>query len=269
MVLESLEPRLLSNASILEIWEKGAALSGSQKSRLLLAVGYPQASVDLIDRSPLGAWNVALLRLREWQIGSNITLIDRCPECSETIEFVSSTNDLLAADSPPTYNSNKVLAFRNWELTHRSLFGSDLIESETDQPTDPIDAGKSLIERTILKLTRNGNQANPRDMSASLWEKLASSISEYDSLSEIVFNLSCPKCGHNWESLFEPGEHLWIELSAKAKALLYEIHVLAIAYSWRESEILKLSDDRRAAYLSLIEEHAATPASIPQQLGAI
>ena len=41
--------------------------------------------------------------------------------------------------------------------------------------------------------------------------------------------------------------------SARAGALLHEVHRLASAYGWSEAQILALSPARRAQYLALVE----------------
>ena len=59
-------------------------------------------------------------------------------------------------------------------------------------------------------------------------------------------------CGAVWDALFDAGEFLWNEVAACAQRLLRQIHLLARAYGWRESEILSLSPVRREAYLELV-----------------
>jgi hypothetical protein len=52
--------------------------------------------------------------------------------------------------------------------------------------------------------------------------------------------------------LFDMLAYFWSEIQMGARRLLREIHVLASAYGWRESEILTLSAARRRAYLELV-----------------
>jgi hypothetical protein len=61
----------------------------------------------------------------------------------------------------------------------------------------------------------------------------------------------CEACGHEGSAQLDAGELLWDEIDARAHALLGEVHQLARAYGWTESEILGLSAARRAAYLSM------------------
>ena len=64
--------------------------------------------------------------------------------------------------------------------------------------------------------------------------------------------LSCVECGNTWELGFEPDEFLWREVAASALRLLRQVHVLARAYGWGESDVLALGPQRREAYLTLV-----------------
>jgi hypothetical protein len=44
----------------------------------------------------------------------------------------------------------------------------------------------------------------------------------------------------------------WSEISAEARRLLLEVHNLASAYGWSESDILSMSALRRRYYLEMI-----------------
>ena len=76
-----------------------------------------------------------------------------------------------------------------------------------------------------------------------------------------LVHLQCPSCGERWESPLEPADFVWREINAACRRLLRQIHVLASAYGWSESEILRLSHERRAGYLHLIEEAGTMPNS--------
>jgi hypothetical protein len=59
-------------------------------------------------------------------------------------------------------------------------------------------------------------------------------------------------CGHETTQL-DTAALLWDEITARAGALLHEVHRLASAYGWSEAQILALSPARRARYLALVE----------------
>jgi hypothetical protein len=52
--------------------------------------------------------------------------------------------------------------------------------------------------------------------------------------------------------LFDMPAYFWSEIQMGARRLLQEVHALASAYGWRESEILMLSAARRRAYLEMV-----------------
>ena len=52
--------------------------------------------------------------------------------------------------------------------------------------------------------------------------------------------------------LFDILSFFWGEIQICARRLLREVHALASAYGWTESEILSLSTTRRHAYLEMV-----------------
>jgi hypothetical protein len=77
-------------------------------------------------------------------------------------------------------------------------------------------------------------------------------MSNADPMADIHLALNCPSCEHKWMAPFDIVAFLWREISAAARRLLREVHTLASAYGWTESEILALSPVRRRAYLEMI-----------------
>jgi hypothetical protein len=77
-------------------------------------------------------------------------------------------------------------------------------------------------------------------------------MAEQDPLAEVLLDLHCPECGHQWQMVFDIVSYFWSELSVRARRLLYDVHALAQAYGWRESDILSMSDTRRQFYLGMV-----------------
>ncbi|MEM0921570.1 MAG: hypothetical protein AAGI13_00890 [Pseudomonadota bacterium] len=79
-------------------------------------------------------------------------------------------------------------------------------------------------------------------------------LAEADPLGDMILEARCPECGGpvSHAHAFEPG--LVAELAGEAQALMDEIHVLAMAYHWSETEILALPTARRRHYLERIRE---------------
>ena len=77
-------------------------------------------------------------------------------------------------------------------------------------------------------------------------------MAEVDPQADVQMDLTCPACGHQWQALFDIESFFWREISAWANRILREVHALASAYGWRESDILSMSTWRRQTYLNLI-----------------
>jgi hypothetical protein len=86
----------------------------------------------------------------------------------------------------------------------------------------------------------------------SVIESLSAGMAAADPQAEIEFNLKCNACKSEWSELFEVEKFLWSEIQSWATRVLNEVHQLAAAYGWSESEILGMSSVRRSAYLNLI-----------------
>ena len=83
-------------------------------------------------------------------------------------------------------------------------------------------------------------------------EAIEERMAELDPMVQVEMQLSCPGCGHEWAEPFDIASYLWTELGDQALRLLREVHTLADAYGWSESEILAMNPHRRRAYLELV-----------------
>src|SRR5690606_24694433 len=95
---------------------------------------------------------------------------------------------------------------------------------------NPAHAGVQLLRRALVHATRKGALITSAALPTEAWEALASALAEADPWSEIVFQLSCPRCDQGWESLLEPGDYVWHEIAGSAQHTLRQVHRLATAY---------------------------------------
>jgi hypothetical protein len=91
-----------------------------------------------------------------------------------------------------------------------------------------------------------------QDLPEAVITALAARLVEVDPVADLSFGLSCPACSHDWSASFDITAYFWRELSAMARAMLEDVHLLATAYGWREADVLSISAARRAFYLSRI-----------------
>ena len=85
-------------------------------------------------------------------------------------------------------------------------------------------------------------------------EEIGEAMASADPLAEIRIELNCSECGYRWDEALDLVSFLWIEIEARAKRLLRDVHALASAYGWSEREILSLSEPRRQLYLEMARE---------------
>ena len=104
----------------------------------------------------------------------------------------------------------------------------------------------------MLQALKEGQVQAVKDLPEHILQALTEAIVENDPLAEIQFALKCPACQENWTLLFDIVSFFWAELDAQARRLLHDVHTIASAYGWRESEILALSSARRKFYQELI-----------------
>jgi hypothetical protein len=246
----TVEPSALSDAAILQLWDVAESLAPALKSREILRSCLPADAFSRILQAPLGHANVLLLRIRQKRFGSRFHILDRCQHCAETIEFSITAESLLEGLRPPPAEDRRELPFEAWTLQLRPLCLLDLIELLPD--ASPEANGRRLMARTVTGCSLDHQVAAIRDLPEPAWETIARCQHEWDPAAEILFRLSCPACRHIWESSLDPGSYLWLELAAQARTLQAQIHTIASTYGWRESEILALSPERRAAYVALI-----------------
>jgi len=108
-------------------------------------------------------------------------------------------------------------------------------------------------EAAAIKLLDECCLARPDGVkvSLSLLAQVDALLENGDPLADLRFASVCPACDNKMEVMLDPGVVLWEELQAYASNVLNQVHVLARAYGWTESEVLALSPRRRKRYLDL------------------
>ncbi|MCL2626471.1 MAG: hypothetical protein FWD46_06625 [Cystobacterineae bacterium] len=86
-------------------------------------------------------------------------------------------------------------------------------------------------------------------LDSDAFKKIEEALDKVSPYVGTVLATSCPECKRPQQIEINP----YLLSAAKQEALLQEVHMLASAYHWSESEILSLSRDRRRFYLKLIE----------------
>lgn len=269
-------PRL-AGRRLLDAWDRGGCTPGVLRPAALLAAGWGLPFERVLDL-PLGLRDAALLQLRLEAFGDPLQGFDRCPRCTQEVEFQFPTRDLVARtlgtaalpDAPapfPTPPAPAPFERDGWRIEFRPVTTRDLAEAAAPGGV-PGEIGARIVRRCLVRTFHEGQPAAPAEVPLAWLEDIARAQVEHDPVSEILFHLDCPSCGHAWESLLDCGAFLGREVAAAARRLLRQVHDLASAYGWSERAILALPADRRLAYLELIESarqpNAVSPPAPPR-----
>jgi hypothetical protein len=232
--------RGLSEREILPLWERGAGHGPLGRGRALLAAACPELDERGAAALTIGERDALLLELRERSLGPALVGFVACPECGEPLELELDSRQLrMAAASGPSSEPEEVVV-DDERVRFRSLTCGDLDAAAA--AGDPEAARRALAELCLLE---------PAELSQKLLAELSTALAERDPGAEMLVGLTCPECGHVWETVFDIVTFLWSEVTAYARRLLHEVATLAHSFGWRESEILELTAARRRHYLEL------------------
>lgn len=232
--------RALSPADFLDLWERGSRLHPVDQGLLALHAAFPEKSYNVLADWPLGRRNRALAELRGTCFGSRLQGWVSCPHCAEKLEF-EMDGRALAANGEPPIEESIVVNGQSFRLpTSRDL-------ALAARETDPHAAALRILQACRLE-----SGFTPASFEEGI-EEVGARMALADPMAEIPLALQCAACGNQWVEALDITAFLWAEVEARAKRLLLEVHALASAYGWTESEILSLSETRRRFYLEMVQ----------------
>ncbi|MEU2450516.1 hypothetical protein ABZ605_10690 [Streptomyces sp. NPDC012765] len=250
--------RTLPAGEVLRLWDECRDAS-PQTRALALAAAADDDTVCAVPPAerPIGRITAQLLRLRNALAGPLMTATVGCPGCCGTVEFQATTEALLAledkiVDSPPP------LLHGGYEVAWRCLSYGDLRAvaelPESDEADDPDSGALLLLERCLLGLRHEERTRAPSaaDLPGAVREALTGAMSSADPLADLLVDLRCPDCEHAFTADLDVAAFVWAELESRGRQLLLDVDVLARSYGWSESEVLALSEPRRASYLRIV-----------------
>jgi hypothetical protein len=236
----------LTAERILRIWEIGAGQSSSRRAMTILNVALADASSDDVAAWTVGRRDAYLLDLCEATFGARLTAYEECPRCGERLEFTVRVPEM-RVDPPSPSGGWHELTADGYALRFRLPRAGDLAAVSDTRDVD--EACRGLFARCVIEVSHAGAQIDVAEVPDSIVRKIASRMAECDPQAEIVLELRCHACHHNWPVLFDIATFFWAEVSAHARRLIRDVHALARAYGWREVEILSMSGWRRERYL--------------------
>lgn len=236
-------------AELLNAWEDGLGCSMADRALLLLKAASPEMSKDRLAELTIGRRDAALLELRQALWGPTMDALATCPVCRERLEWTVDAREILA-DSAEAPSGEISLRLAEFSMTFRLPTTADLVALEGHD--DPEAARLFLLDRCLTSAQRGEAAVGSDALPAEVVDGIAKRMADADPMADIQWMLRCPSCEHRWRAAFDIVSFLLMEIEAWAARILSEVHVLARAYGWRETDILNLSSMRRQFYLESV-----------------
>ncbi len=240
--------RTLSPPDILTMWEYGDGLPLVQRAVHVLACVHPEQTLDELARWSIGKRDALLFNLHEYLFGPRFIGITRCQDCGQQVEF-----DFLSKEMFPATGDNKeaevLFETEGYAVRFRFPTSMDLMAVQDVGTTEQM--RNQLFERCLLDMKHRGIETPLDKMPDHVVNAVIEQMEKTDSFADVQLTLSCPSCTKQWRALFDIVSFLWSEINAWARQVLLEVHLLAKAYGWGETEILAMSPHRRKIYLEM------------------
>jgi hypothetical protein len=242
--------RPITASELLDLWELVVNDAGSRspldQSAIFLLLAFPELNRETLDELTIGQRESHLLQLRRRLFGPALDGLANCPDCGQVIEFSIEIplDEAVLSLSPGESKAGFLEVFSgSYEITIRSLTVADVREAA--------DGNSPLWRKALVEAKTNGESIAIGDVPESVQEVIASALQKADPLADILLDMSCPACEHQWRELLDPTSYFIAELGQWAAEILYTVGQLARTYNWREADILEMSAWRRAYYLEL------------------
>jgi hypothetical protein len=242
--------RALSGYDILQVWEQGQRRHPIDRALTILAAACPEAKWEELVALSVGRRDQRLLKVRELTLGGRMRAYAECPQCREQLEFELDTSTMLAAGDGSPAEAEMQLEFDGYEVRHRLPNSMDL--AAIADKDDAKAARDQLLSRCIIHARQDDRPVAVEELPAAVLDALDTGMEESDPLSDLQLNVECSNCAHKWPLTMDILSFFWAEISDRAKRFLADVHTLARAYGWSESDILAMSDTRRRYYLEMI-----------------
>jgi len=241
--------RSLSLHEMIGVWEMGDLRSPVDRALLLLQASAPCDSLQELARLTIGERDRRLLELHDRTLGSRLSCSVECPWCGDELQFELDTQQILEPPATPT--TNRLTAdLEDLSITFRLPNSNDLVEALA---CSLIEEGRlQVLTRCLLEIRKGSESLSVEDVPESAIQKICDLMSRADPLADLHFNVQCLSCNKKWQTAFDVISFFWKEIAVRARRALSEVHVLAAAYGWSESEILGMSQARREFYLQAV-----------------
>jgi hypothetical protein len=241
--------RALSTVELMTVWELALDQPAGQRALALLAACADDTPSDQLAQLSIGQRDERLLALRERTFGAQLAAVAACPACGEALEFEINAADIRVG---PISDPIETIELERAGYGLRFRLPNSLDVTRLDPNADDQTNRQHLLKRCVLSAQRTGANISADELPSEVVAAIVGRMAEADPQADVQLLLSCPHCRHHWAAAFDIVSFFWEEIQAWAVRLLREVHELASAYGWRETEILALSSWRREAYLEMV-----------------
>jgi len=235
---------------IVDCWEKCNDQHSLEAPLTLLNSVIPSKSKKDFAGMDIGKRNSFLFHVREKLFGKGMNFLTYCPNCNTKLESVFSFKDIAF---PEEKNQKEFFEFSsaNYKIRYRLPNSYDL--ASASKCKDIVSARNEILNRCILELFEDEKAIPISVLPEEIISQLSCEMSDKNPYAEIRLNLVCQDCNHTWTSILDIASFILSEINFYAQNILRDVHALASAYHWSESDIFKMSPDRRNWYINLIE----------------
>jgi len=224
---------------LLAIWERGTREVPVERALTLLGAvrggtAEENAAVDV------GSRDVLLAGLLESTAGGLVWARAECGACGDPLDVPV---DVAAIARLPVHQPGARLSATvdGTEVAFRLPTTADLLSLRGMEPGP---ARHLLLTRCV--------EAAAGEVPDAVADVVDAAMESAAPAGAIEIVVGCPGCGAGTTRALDVSVLLWAEIEARAVALVADVHALATAYGWTEAEVLALSPQRRATYLSLV-----------------
>ena len=234
----------IAGQQLLTAWDSSCALPEQEAVLFLLALAWPERSIDELARLPLGERNALLLELRDATFGPRMDGFVICPDCGAELELTADPRALARGlRSEPADASEEIAGYSMRPLNSLDLLASGDAASEEEARGILLARSLGLEEHELARL---GESA------ASVAERFERVFQRINAGAEIRVRMECTACRNRPVFDLDIARYLLREVAAAGRRLMAEIHELAGAYGWSEAAIAGMSPARRAVYLEML-----------------
>lgn len=213
----------------------------------------------------LGDREALLLHIHRLTFGDDMACTLPCPSCSKVMDFQLQSHRLILHVPEPQqeyFEESFLLDATRLQVRFRLPRGSDIETALHQCSRTTEDAAIALLRRCIDWVRQDGAQNGEENISmahcpAQLSARISERMAELDPQAETMLQMECPSCGHGFKAPFDAADYLVRELAARERQLFCDVHTLALAYHWSESEILNMTPRKRKLYLELLDGGAS------------